>query len=246
MNSSVIVVIMAGGLGKRMNSSLPKVLHKIGEKPMLVHVISQALLINPLKIMVIVGKYREKIMDTVKEYMDDKDIIYIDQPTPLGTGHAIQCCREELSKYPNTSTIILSGDVPLLKASTINEMLNDFHYVKIMTTEFENPTGYGRILEENGQFSKIMEDKDCDEREKRVKKVNCGVYAFHTEMLCKYLPYLSNNNSQKEYYLTDIVQIIKDYEHTPIDMYNIPIEKQNEIMGVNTIDQLTELERRMI
>lgn len=243
MNSGLLVLIMAGGLGKRMNSDLPKVLHKIGGKPMLVHVISQALLINPLKIMVIVGKYREKIVQTVKEYMDDKDIIYIDQPTPLGTGHAIQCCREELLKYPNTDAIILSGDVPLLRSSTINEMLIGLNKAKIMTAEFENPAGYGRIIEENGTFLKIMEDKDCNEREKSVKKVNCGIYAFNSEMLCKYLPYLSNDNSQKEYYLTDIVQIIKENENVDIGTYNIPSERQMEIMGVNTADQLAELER---
>jgi UDP-N-acetylglucosamine diphosphorylase/glucosamine-1-phosphate N-acetyltransferase len=241
-----LVVIMAGGLGKRMNSDLPKVLHKIAGKPMLVHVITQALLINPLKIMVIVGKYREKIIETIKEYMDNKDIIYIDQPTPLGTGHALQCCREELLKYPNTNTIILSGDVPLLKSNTINEMLLSFNKAKIMTTELENPSGYGRIIEENDEFAKIMEDKDCNEREKNVKKVNCGIYAFHTEILCKYLPFLSNNNSQKEYYLTDIVQIIKDNEQLNIDTYNIPLERQIEIIGVNTADQLAELERRMV
>lgn len=243
MNSGLLVLIMAGGLGKRMNSDLPKVLHKIGGKPMLVHVISQALSINPLKIMVIVGKYREKIVQTVKEYMDDKDIIYIDQPTPLGTGHAIQCCREELLKYPNTDAIILSGDVPLLRSSTINEMLIGLNKAKIMTAEFENPAGYGRIIEENGTFLKIMEDKDCNEREKSVKKVNCGIYAFNSEMLCKYLPYLSNDNSQKEYYLTDIVQIIKENENVDIGTYNIPSERQMEIMGVNTADQLAELER---
>ena len=243
MNSGLLVLIMAGGLGKRMNSDLPKVLHKIGGKPMLLHVISQALLINPLKIMVIVGKYREKIVQTVKEYMDDKDIIYIDQPTPLGTGHAIQCCREELLKYPNTDAIILSGDVPLLRSSTINEMLIGLNKAKIMTAEFENPAGYGRIIEENGTFLKIMEEKDCNEREKSVKKVNCGIYAFNSEMLCKYLPYLSNDNSQKEYYLTDIVQIIKENENVDIGTYNIPSERQMEIMGVNTADQLAELER---
>jgi len=243
---NTIVVIMAGGLGKRMNSDLPKVLHKIADKPMLVHVISQAQMIKPLKIMVIVGKYREKIMTTVKEYIDDTNIVYIPQPTPLGTGHAIQCCSEELLKYPNTNTVILSGDVPLLKASTIYEMLNDFDKAKIMTAEFDNPAGYGRIIEENGHFSKIIEDKDCNEREKSVKKVNCGIYAFNTEVLCKYLPFLTNNNSQKEYYLTDIVQIIKDQEQINIDMYNIPLDKQIEIIGVNTSEQLSELERRII
>lgn len=248
MNKSNIVIIMAGGLGKRMNSELPKVLHKICEKPMLIHVILEAQKLNPYKIICIVGKYKDIIIRTVKEYIRDSenDILFIEQPEPLGTGHAIQCCRNELLKHENMNVIILSGDVPLLKITTISAFLENINVAKIMTTEFNNPTGYGRIIEENNIFQKIVEEKDCSDEERMVKKVNCGIYAFDIKILCKYLPYLTNDNSQKEFYLTDIVEIIKKNENVEINTMNVNEDKQYQIMGVNTIDQLKELENLMI
>lgn len=248
MTTKSIVVIMAGGLGKRMNSDLPKVLHKIADKPMIVHVILEAQRINPSKIICVVGKYKDIIVSTIKEYIDydNQKIIFVNQPEPLGTGHAIQCCIDELRKDNDSNVIILSGDVPLLKYSTISDFLQNVDTGKLMTTEFDNPTGYGRIIEKNGIFEKIVEEKDCLPEERLVKKVNCGIYVFDSRILCKYLPYLTNNNSQKEYYLTDIVEIIKQHEDIKIDTMNIPKERQYEIMGVNTIEQLRELEDLMI
>ena len=249
MDSS-IVIIMAGGLGKRMNSDLPKVLHNILEKPMLVHIINQAKLINPIKILIVVGKYKNIIKQTLEQYMDiniNKQIVFIDQPIALGTGHAIQCCRDELLNYDDLSkVIILSGDVPLLKFSTINNMLENFNKVKIVTTKFNNPDGYGRIIEKNNKFLKIVEQKDCNEEEKLIKRVNCGIYIIQLSILCKYLPYLSNNNSQNEYYLTDIIEIIKINENIVIDIHDISEKNQYQIMGINTSEQLLELEKLMI
>ena len=247
MDSSIII-IMAGGLGKRMNSELPKVLHNILEKPMLVHIINQAKLINPTKILIVVGKYKNIIKETLEKYIDiDEQIIFIDQPIALGTGHAIQCCKNELLKYNDSSkVIILSGDVPLLKFTTINNMLENFNKVKIVTTKFDNPDGYGRIVENDNIFVKIVEQKDCNEEQKLIKKVNCGIYIIELSSLCKYLPYLSNNNSQNEYYLTDIIEIIKENENIIIDTYDIPEKNQYEIMGINTSEQLLELEKLMV
>jgi len=250
MNKNIII-IMAGGLGKRMNSDLPKVLHKIHNKPMLVRVIEQSILLNPLEILVVVGKYKDIIQKTIGEYINkntlkNSNIKFILQPEPLGTGNAIQCCQNELEKYPNTNVIILSGDVPLLKSSTINDMLYNFKEVKIITTLIENPQGYGRIIEKNKVFEKIVEEKDTSEEEKMVKKVNCGIYAIRSDLLCKYLPLLTNNNSQKEYYLTDIIELIQKGEKVTVGLYNIPKVRQNEIIGVNTTEQLTNLEQLML
>ena len=241
-----IVVIMAGGLGKRMNSDLPKVLHKIGDKPMLLRCIQEALLINPFKILILVGKYKDIIESTLKEYIDieKNKIEFIIQSEALGTGHAIQCCRNELLKYNNYNVIILSGDTPLLTAETIQHILKDFVKVKIVTTLLENPHGYGRIIEKNGFFEKIVEEKDCILEERQIQKVNCGIYVFNSNILCNYLPFLTNKNAQNEYYLTDIVEIVKKNENIFIELYNIPIEKQIEITGVNTIEQLHELENK--
>lgn len=249
MTQNLVVIIMAGGLGKRMNSDLPKVLHCIKEKPMLVHVVEQAFLLNPIKILIVVGKYKEVIKNTLNNYIDiDKTnkINFIYQEEPLGTGHAIQCCLPELYHYQsnqsNSITLILSGDVPLLQHNTLNTFLQDNNDATLMTTLLDNPTGYGRIIEDNNIFTKIVEEKDCLTNEKLVNKVNCGIYAFNTELLCKYITKLDNNNSQHEYYLTDIIKLIKCNEDIMINTFNIPKKIQYQIMGVNTTDQLQELE----
>lgn len=128
----------------------------------------------------------------------------------------------------------------------MREILKNVNKVKITTDEFDNSTGYGRIAEVDSTFVKIVEEKDCSTEEKNIKKINGGIYAFDIETLCKYLPYLSNNNSQNEYYLTDIVEIIKTNENIEIDMFNITPDKHHEIMGINTTDQLLELEKLMV
>lgn len=258
MPKKLVVVIMAGGLGKRMESDLPKVLHKIGGKPMLVCILNSLREFNNIfypiyKIIVVVGKYRKVIKTTLEEYLNVNDLIFIDQLNPMGTGHALQCCKEELLKeeYDNSNTLILSGDVPLITPETMFNMVCNVNNVRIMTTILANPLGYGRIIESLSDFGsfgyepvfhKIIEDKDCNSEEKSIKKVNCGIYTINTDLLCSYLPFLKNDNAQKEYYLTDIIQIIKDYAKVDIDMFEISRDKQYEIMGVNTKEQLKELE----
>ena len=185
-----IIVIMAGGLGKRMNSDLPKVLHRIHGKPMLCHAIEQSLALNPHKIFIVVGKYKNVIEQTIGELKDKVEFIL--QPEPLGTGHAIQCCREELLKY-NKKVIILSGDIPLLTSTTIQSILTNMNHVKIVTTRLDNPYGYGRVIECNG-FIRIVEEKDASYEEKQIKNINCGIYIIESNLLCSYLPLLKNNN----------------------------------------------------
>lgn len=237
------VIIMAGGLGKRMKSELPKVLHEIDGTPMLVHVIKQSQKLNPDKIIIVVGKYKLLIQDTIANFIDIHSITFVEQVQPKGTGDAIKCCIYELMKMPLSNVLILSGDIPLLSHITMKNVLNNLNNVKIVTTDIENPSGYGRIVTEYNVFIKIVEEKDCDLNEKQITKINCGIYAFDTNLLCKYLPTLDNNNSQAEYYLTDIIEKISNEENIEIEMYNIPKVKQFEISGVNTPEQLTELEK---
>jgi len=244
--SNLIITILAGGLGKRMNSTFPKVLHIIFDKPMLVHVIEQARILHPKKIFVIVGKYKDVIISMLQQFTTIDDLEFVLQPEPLGTGHAIQCCKPYLEPYPHSTTIILSGDVPLIQSSTINNLLQSCSSISMMTTHLKDPKGYGRIIENDGQFVKIVEEKDCSPDEKMVQNVNCGIYAINTNLLCKHIDTLSNNNSQKEYYLTDIIEIIKNEEHVNVNTLDIPSEKQHEIIGVNTVEQLRDLELSMM
>jgi UDP-N-acetylglucosamine diphosphorylase/glucosamine-1-phosphate N-acetyltransferase len=240
--AKLIITILAGGLGKRMNSTFPKVLHLIFDKPMLVHVIEQARELRPNKIFVIVGKYKDVIISMLKQFIAIDDLEFVLQPEPLGTGHAIQCCKPYLENCEDSTTIILSGDVPLIQSSTISDLLQSCSAISMITTHLKDPKGYGRIIENNGQFVKIVEEKDCSAEEKLVQKVNCGIYAINTNLICKYINNLTNNNSQKEYYLTDIIEIIKNDEQINVNTYDIPAEKQHEIMGVNTLEQLRDLE----
>lgn len=245
MNYRPIIIIMAGGRGSRMNSSLPKVLHKIDGLPMLYRVIIQARLVNPYKIFVVVGSNKSIIESTLQEYTSLDDIEFKDQPQPLGTGHAIMCCRTDLLKYCNTNTkiLILSGDIPLIQSSTMIAML-DCSFVNIMTTIMNLPYGYGRICEIDGIFHKIIEEKDCTDQQRAITKINCGIYSFDCNVLCRYLPFIKNNNAQSEYYLTDIFEIIKNNENKSINMYNVPETNQLEIIGVNTEEQLKDLSNR--
>jgi UDP-N-acetylglucosamine diphosphorylase/glucosamine-1-phosphate N-acetyltransferase len=255
----LVTIIMAGGLGKRMNSDLPKVLHKIAGVPMICHILTKLKNLSSdkpsdKKVMIVVGKYRQIIEETINNFLQEKDlqfliekIQYIDQFEPMGTGHAIQCCRSELLKYQNANVLILSGDVPLISSQLMMKMITNLNTIRIAVTRLENSTGYGRILEKDGKFDKIVEEKDCNAEQKTIQKVNCGLYAVDCNTLCRYLPYLKNNNSQNEYYLTDIIEIIKREERIDaVEMCEISKESQHEIMGVNTLQQLEELEKIIV
>jgi UDP-N-acetylglucosamine diphosphorylase/glucosamine-1-phosphate N-acetyltransferase len=246
----IVVVIMAGGLGKRMESSLPKVLHKISGIPMICHILLKLKIlsnfVNINKILIVVGKYK----DIIKEEFDKYDILpeyeFVIQEQALGTGHAIKCCINNLNEYPESEVLILSGDVPLLKPYTMHELINMSENVKITTTILSDSTGYGRIIKNGVKFDKIIEQKDCSSKELEIKEINGGIYSIKSKYLCKYLPHLQNNNSQGEYYLTDIIEIIKREEKIDVGILQISQENVYEIIGVNTVEQLKYLETLLI
>jgi len=188
------------------------------------------------------GKKVEEDLIAIAEKLGSKGAIYY-QNEALGTGHAIMCCQSELVKNIDSNVLILSGDVPLLSTHTMTDLLNMGSDVKLITTTLKDPTGYGRIIEHDGVFSKIVEQKDCVIDQLHIARVNGGIYCITAQLLCRYLKQLNNNNSQSEYYLTDIIEIIKTNETMMVDMLEIPVEKVYEIMGVNTVDQLKELEQ---
>ncbi len=226
-----------------MQSDIPKVLHCLHEKPMLVHVLESALQLSPKMIYIVVGKYEPIIRETLAQYMDISGICFVKQPEALGTGHAIQCARPYLLGQPSDDkVVILSGDVPLLKSKTIQAMMNQNGPVILMTSTIETPKGYGRIVcDEMGNFVKIVEEKDCNDAQRTIRVINAGIYAFGVGLLCKYLPLITNDNAQEEYYLTDIFEIIRQKERLTVAMYHLPVEQNIEIAGVNTKELLEEL-----
>jgi bifunctional N-acetylglucosamine-1-phosphate-uridyltransferase/glucosamine-1-phosphate-acetyltransferase GlmU-like protein len=237
-----LVLIMAGGLGKRMNSDLPKVLHELNGLPLIVHVVKSALQMDTTSIIyIIVGKYREQIEKTINTHFVNSDYIrYINQPEPLGTGHAIQCCLPVLQQYnQNSRVLILSGDVPFFSIQSMREVMNNQFAATIVATQMEEPYGYGRIIQSPIQ---IVEEKDCTNEEKLIKLVNCGIYAFENEFLCQNLPKINNNNAQQEYYLTSIFS----GGEGKVGLFEIPAEKQYEVCGINTPEQLEEMRSKTI
>jgi UDP-N-acetylglucosamine diphosphorylase/glucosamine-1-phosphate N-acetyltransferase len=246
MKRSVVAIIMAGGLGKRMLTNVPKVLHKLGGIPMINRIVVTLKQLSYhtklVKVIVVVGKYKNEIKQSIDLLENLPNISYVTQDEPLGTGHAIMCCEKELTKYKDSDVLILSGDVPLLGVHTIKELLSLKTDIKLITTKLEDPRGYGRIITQHGLFVKIVEQKDCDINQMCEKTINGGIYCITSHLLCKYLKELNNNNSQNEYYLTDIIEIIKNNENIDVAMLCIPSEFRYEIMGVNTVDQLKELD----
>ena len=247
MKNNIVITIMAAGEGKRMNSSLPKVLHKFNDIPMLVRIIKESLIISN-KIIIITGKYDELIKKTINEYILDEmelqKLQYIQQKNPCGTGDAIKSTLHLYNK--NELIVILNGDMPLINSKLLNKFINDGTNNSIMVCNLEKPTGYGRIIYDNNnnnnKFIKIQEEKDCTEDQKNITIVNCGLYKFDSELLIKYIPEIKNNNNQKEYYLTDILEILINNKYK-IDTYLLDESDNKYIMGVNNQEELKNLEK---
>ncbi len=245
MNPKLTITILAGGLGKRMNSTLPKVLHEIHGKPMLVKIIEESIKLYPSKILVVVGQYRPVIEETLEKWNVLSKITFAIQDPPLGTGHAILCTIDQLSDDADAYNIILNGDCPLLTSNTISEITSIFESdLQITSIITNNPTGSGRIIKNtDNKFLKIVEEKDCNDDQRHIKEVNIGIYVAKNTVLKKYIPLIKNENAQKEYYLTDIVEIYLDDSESKgkVGLVELDQSKIHEIANVNTIEQLNEL-----
>ena len=237
---------MAGGLGSRMQSDVPKVLHKVGGIPMLVRVITEALKLDPKNILVVVGEYKPMIEKVLKEYGLLSKIDFVIQEEPLGTGHAVKQCIPYLDNVHEhkEQVLVLSGDVPLLTAKTMNDMLCS-GFAKVLTVCVANPKGYGRIiLDGNGDLKRIVEEKDCSPNQKMVNLVNTGIYSFRSSLLVQYIDDIDCKNAQNEYYLTDMIAILrKNFFH--VRHHELPVDSCIEVMGINTKEQLQRINARL-
>jgi bifunctional UDP-N-acetylglucosamine pyrophosphorylase/glucosamine-1-phosphate N-acetyltransferase len=233
------VVILAAGMGKRMQSNLPKVLHAIAGKPMLQHVISTARQLHShdaAKICVIYGHGGEQVPSAVAA----ADICFAKQEPQLGTGHAVAQAIPHLDDA--VPTLILYGDVPLTRASSLQRLVEAAgeNKLAILTAHMDNPTGLGRIIREDGKIRRIVEQKDANEAERAVTEINTGIMIAPTIALKTWLGKLSNHNAQAEYYLTDIVaSAVAD----GVEVTSAQPDAIWETMGVNSKVQLAELER---
>ncbi|WP_425880008.1 bifunctional UDP-N-acetylglucosamine diphosphorylase/glucosamine-1-phosphate N-acetyltransferase GlmU [Acinetobacter sp. TWP2-2-3] len=234
---STTVIILAAGKGTRMRSSLPKVLQPLAGRPLLGHVIETAKKLNADNIITIYGHGGDRVQTAFAQ----EDIKWVEQAEQLGTGHAVQMTLPVLPQ--DGVSLILSGDVPCINPVTLQKLLDATAEtgIGLVTLTLPDANGYGRIVRENGEIQAIVEHKDASEEQRQIKEINTGIYAVSNAKLHQWLPNLSNDNAQGEYYLTDIVAMaLAD----GIQVASVEPEQAFEVEGVNDRVQLAALERQ--
>ncbi|MDX1692801.1 MAG: bifunctional UDP-N-acetylglucosamine diphosphorylase/glucosamine-1-phosphate N-acetyltransferase GlmU [Ketobacteraceae bacterium] len=235
------VVILAAGKGSRMVSNLPKVLQPLAKKPLLSHVLTTSLNLKANKVIVVYGHGGDLVRETIDEIFADAPIVWVEQKEQLGTGHAVQQAIPELE--PGTRTLILYGDVPLVTEASLNSFMGETATdgCGVLTVKLEDAAGYGRIIRDDSyHVTQIVEEKDATDAQRQIREVNTGIMLVNTDLLAKWLPLLSNDNAQGEYYLTDIIKMAND-EHVSVNA--TIVSDPMEVEGVNDKVQLANLER---
>ena len=242
-DNPIDVLIMAAGLGTRMKSGKAKVLHELDGRPLITHVCRTARALQPRMIYVVVGHQAAEVEKAVRNHAGDEGISFVTQKEQRGTGDAVMAAREAIADK-NSTLLVLSGDVPLISADTLGKLLELHSSTKaactILSTRLENPTGYGRIIRDNdGSFSRIVEQRDANPDEQKIKEINAGFYCFATAKLFAALERVRPQNAQGEYYLTDVPHLlhgggerIEIYQHAD----------SRELSGINTRAELAEFE----
>ena len=234
---SLDVIVLAAGMGKRMRSSLPKVLQPLAGRPLLSHVLEAARALSPRRILVVHGHGAGAVRAA---FPDAGDIEWVLQAEQLGTGHAVQQAAPHLDK--GGDALILYGDVPLVRAETLRRLVEaSKERLAVLTTELNDPSGYGRVVRDGGGgVARVVEHKDASEAELRIREVNAGFYAVGAQRLAGWLSKLRNDNAQREYYLTDIVSLAAAQR---VPVVAVKVEDASEVAGVNSKTELAALER---
>ena len=231
-----IGVILAGGLGKRMNSHLPKPAHKIGEYSMLQHVIHKMVNLNIEKIYVVFGQKGDLLKESV---FANLKIIWVHQDPQLGTGHALQVAFTKIKENHSSGEILVcNGDAPFIRETTMAKMFN-INDCSLLSCFVNNPHAYGRIIRaQDNSFLQIVEEKDATDEQRKIQYINAGLYCFTFDSLAKHLHTLDNNNAQNEYYLTDLPPKVGSVKI-------VEINDEEEIYNVNSREQLEYAETIM-
>ena len=236
MAAGLNVVILAAGQGKRMHSRLPKVLHPLGGRPLITHVIDAARALKPARICVVYGHGGEQVPQAIRS----DDIAFVKQQPQLGTGHALAQAQQHLSE--GERTLVLYGDVPLVGEETLAAMIAaGGDRLTLLTAELDDPAGYGRIVRNRrGTITAIVEEKDASAEQRAIREVNSGIMALPTARLPEWLAKLGNRNAQREYYLTDVVPLALADR---VAVSTVRARASWEVLGVNSKQQLAQLER---
>ena len=231
------ILILAAGLGKRMRSSLPKVLHPLAGRPLLAHVLDTARALSPRKIVVVHGHGAQ----LVKQAFQEDSLEWVLQAEQLGTAHAVMQAMPHVGA--DADVIVLYGDVPLVRAATLKRLLEAARDgLAVLTAELDDPLAYGRIVRDaSGRVKRIVELRDANEAERAICEINAGFYALSAQRLAGWLKKIDNRNAQKEYYLTDLVALAVA-EGVPVSA--VKAEQAWEAAGVNSKRELADLERQ--
>ena len=239
MNGSIKSVILAAGKGTRMKSEKPKVLHEIFNKPLVSWVISACENIGSNENIVVVGHKGDEVQDFINKKHPKSVCVF--QKEQLGTGHAVSMAKDELKNFDGLA-IILNGDIPLITAKSLQKLV-EFHQsnnadITAITAILDDPKGYGRIIrDENNHIKEIVEQKDCNATQDAVKEINVGMYCLNWQKVKGFFDDLKNDNSQNEYYLTDIIKWANENSYKT---YGYILEDSNEAFGINSRVQLAE------
>jgi bifunctional UDP-N-acetylglucosamine pyrophosphorylase/glucosamine-1-phosphate N-acetyltransferase len=238
MASAVTVCILAAGQGKRMRSPGAKVLHPICGRPMLAWVIDQALTLDPRRVLVVVGHGADDVRAWADAAGLDPRVAFVDQPEQRGTGDAARVCLPELDEGTK-SVVVLYGDMPCLRPDSLAALVaTRGDGAALLTVTPDQPRGFGRILRDDaGRFTGIVEERDATPEQRAIPEVNVGVYAFAADDLRRHLPNLSADNAQGEYYLTDVVGLVRA-GGAPVTALEVADER--ETIGINTLGHLAE------
>ncbi|HEX5709070.1 MAG TPA: bifunctional UDP-N-acetylglucosamine diphosphorylase/glucosamine-1-phosphate N-acetyltransferase GlmU [Pyrinomonadaceae bacterium] len=243
------VLILAAGLGTRMRSATAKVLHKLGGRPLIAHVCrtAVALMREARPVYVIVGHQADEVRRAVTEELGEGGAVFITQTEQRGTGDAVMAAREALAEAGST-LLILSGDVPLVRAETLGALIHQHRTHRgrgaactLLSVRLDDPTGYGRVIRDaEGRFERIVEQKDASAEERQISEINAGIYCFETRSLFPALERVQPANAQGEYYLTDVPGILRaDGEDVSVFLH----ADAREVSGINTRAELAEFER---
>ncbi|WP_457749605.1 bifunctional UDP-N-acetylglucosamine diphosphorylase/glucosamine-1-phosphate N-acetyltransferase GlmU [Sulfurimonas sp.] len=232
---NISIIILAAGKGSRMKSSQAKVLHTISGKPMLYHIIKESRKISD-DITVVVAHQKEAVIETMQNYFENIRFVEQDTQNFPGTGGAMMQVEPKYDKV-----LVLNGDMPLITADALKGFLELEADIIMSIFDLENPDGYGRVIIRNNHVEYIVEQKDADEAELNVTTVNAGVYAFSKVILERYIPDLSNDNAQQEYYLTDIIAMANEDESSIVPL----LVDEEQFKGVNSKKDLADAEEIM-
>ncbi|MBU0501813.1 MAG: sugar phosphate nucleotidyltransferase [bacterium] len=240
---SLVVIILAAGKGTRMKSDLPKVFHEILGEPMLTYVLESVKKLSPAKILLVVGHQRDLIMN----YYKDWPVEFVIQDNQLGTGHAVMQAKPFLEDFSGT-ILVVNGDVPLISTETLQDLIS-FHIEKKaaatdLTAVLDDAGNYGRVVrQENGEMLKIVEKKDASAEELKIGEFNTGTFCFDSQALFAALAEVKAENAQKEYYLTDTIQILRNKD---LPVFAHQASDTTETLGINTKDELVSVEKILL